>query len=143
MAKILVNGVFDCWHVGHINLLLYARELAGEDKLIVCVDEDQHVMSLKGLQRPIFDVDERMRAVAYLKYQGRNMVDIVESFSTNLALLHLIRKHQPDILVKGSDWEGKTVVGSEFVKKVVFFPRMDYSTSDIVRRVIEKHTILK
>jgi D-beta-D-heptose 7-phosphate kinase/D-beta-D-heptose 1-phosphate adenosyltransferase len=141
--KVITNGVFDGGlHVGHFNMLMFCRELAGDNQLIVAVDEDELVMANKGLQRPIFTIHERMRSLCDLRYRGKPMIDIVESFSTNLMLLHLVKKHRPDIIVKGSDWEGRTVVGSE-VAKVVFFPRMDYSTTEIIRRVMEKNTILK
>jgi D-beta-D-heptose 7-phosphate kinase / D-beta-D-heptose 1-phosphate adenosyltransferase len=140
--KIITNGVFDILHPGHFNLLMYCRRLAGEGQVIVALDEDEKVMADKGLQRPIHNIHDRMKAICELQGLSGPLVDIVEPFSSNLSLYHLIRKHKPDIIVKGSDWEGKIVVG-EASAKVMFFPRMDYSTTDIVRRVMEKNTILK
>lgn len=145
MSKVITNGVFDILTPGHFNLLTFCRHIAdveGRGKVIVCIDEDMKVMADKGLQRPVFEVHERAKALLDLRIGDKQLIDGVHFFTTNLMLLHLIKRERPDYIVKGSDWEGKTVVGSE-VSKVVFFPRMDYSTTEIIRRVLDKNTLLK
>lgn len=145
MAKVLTNGVFDLLHPGHFNLLTFCRHVAdgdGRGEVIVCIDEDTKVMADKGLQRPVFDEHARAKAVLDLKVGDKPLVDKVYFFTTNQVLHNLILRHRPDYIVKGSDWESKNVVGEDLAK-VVFFPRIEYSTTEIIRRVLEKHTTLK
>lgn len=124
-------------------MILHARQLAGTGKLIVALDEDEKIMADKGLRRPIFNVHERAKALMDLKLNGRNLVDQLEFFYTNQVLENIIRRMKPDILLKGSDWKGRKIVGEEFSGQVVFFERMEYSTTDIIRRVVEKMEVLK
>lgn len=139
--RVFINGAFDVLQVGHINLLLYARQLAGEGQLIVAIDEDEKIMADKGLNRPIFGVHERAKAILDLQLNGKPVVDRIEFFCTNLMLLHIIRRVMPDVIVKGSDWEGRNVVGSEHAR-VIFFPRSEYSSTDVINRVLEKHVAI-
>lgn len=143
--KVFLNGCFDLLTVGHFNLLTFARHVAdnpGRGELIVAIDEDYKIQANKGLRRPIFGVHERAKALLDLKIGDRQLVDKIWFFHTDHELLNLIKRERPDYIVKGSDWDGKIVVGEE-VSKVLFFPRMDYSTSEIIRRVLEKNTLLK
>lgn len=143
MPKVFLNGCFDVLQPGHFNLLMLAREIATPSgKVIVGIDEDEKVMADKGLQRPIFNVHERAKALLDLRTPERAIVDEVEFFYTNKQLENIIRRIKPDYLIKGSDWVGKRVVGSEYAK-VLYFDRIEYSTTEIIRRVLEKHTILK
>lgn len=140
---IVANGGFDVLHPGHFNLLIYCRELAGAGKLIIAIDEDEKLMADKGLCRPIFTVHERAKALLDLRINDMRIVDEVEFFLTNKQLENIIRRIKPDYIVKGSDWRGRHVVGSE-ISKVMYYERMsEYSTTEIIRRVIEKNTILK
>jgi len=122
---------------------MYARQLAEYDHVIVALDEDELVMANKGLRRPIFNVHERAKALSDLRIDGKPLVNRFEFFQTNKVLENIIRRIKPDILLKGSDWRGKKIIGEEFAGKVVFFERMDYSTTDIIARVVEKYTVLK
>lgn len=137
---VFTNGVFDLLSVGHFNLLMFCREKAGfYGQVVVGVDEDDKVMADKGLHRPIYTSAERAKALYDLKFADQRLVNKVEFFHTNLELEMMIKRIKPDIIVKGSDWLGRKVVGSE-VAKVVMFDRMqDYSTTEIIRRVMEKH----
>lgn len=141
--NILINGVFDVLTPGHINLLLYARQLAEYDHVIVALDDDVKVMTDKGLQRPIFTIHERAKALMDLKIGGQQLVNRLEFFETNRVLENIIRRIKPDVLLKGSDWKGRKIIGEEYAGKVVFFERMDYSSTEVIRRVLEKHTVLK
>ena len=69
-----------------------------------------------------------------LCYDGQNLFDSSTShFETIFDLESLIKSIKPDILVVGSDWEGKEVVGSQYAKEVIFFPRVgEYSTTKVL-----------
>ncbi len=124
-------------------MLLLARQLAGDGKVTVAIDEDELVMANKGLQRPIFNVHERAKAVLDLRLGEKPVVDEVEFFYTNQQLENIIRRLKPDYMLKGGDWRDKMVVGAAYTK-VLYYDRLGtYSTTEIVRRVIEKHKILK
>ena len=131
---IFTNGNFDILHTGHFNLLMYCRELAGpEGKVIVALDDDEKITIDKGLDRPVFDVHERAKAVLDLTGLHGNLVNTVEFFNSNDELEKLIKRIQPDIIVKGSDWMGN-VVGSKYAR-VVYYERLtEYSSSEIIRR---------
>lgn len=130
MKKVFVNGTFDIIHVGHIELLTYAKSLG--DLLVVGVDSDRRVSSLKGPTRPVNTEYERFTMLNSLK-----PVDLVVIFNTDKELIHLIK--QCDIMVKGSDYKNSLVIGSDVCKQLIFFDRInDYSTTkkiqDISRR---------
>lgn len=139
--RVFLNGAFDVLHTGHINLLMYARGLAdrqGRGKVIVAIDEDEKIMADKGLQRPIFDVNERAKAVLDLRLpDGAHLVDEIHFFHTNLELDMLIKRLMPDVIVKGSDWKDKTVIGAS-VARVVFFERQPYSSTEVINRCQSK-----
>ena len=103
MTKIIVNGTFDILHRGHIMMLEYARSLG--DELLVCVDTDRRIKELKGPSRPINTEADRVFMLASLK-----CVDQVWTFDDVDDLIEQIKKYQPDIMVKGSDYRGRSVV---------------------------------
>jgi D-beta-D-heptose 7-phosphate kinase/D-beta-D-heptose 1-phosphate adenosyltransferase len=124
-----VNGCFDVLHPGHFELLKYARSLG--DYLIVAIDSDRKVAEMKGPERPIFSQNDRLTMLTGIRY-----VDIVYVFDTKKDLEDLLESIKPDILVVGSDWKGKEVVGSQYAKAVRFFNRLgDYSTTQTIRGI--------
>lgn len=124
-----VNGCFDVLHPGHFELLKYARSLS--DYLIVAIDSDRKVAEMKGPERPIFSQNDRLIMLTGIKY-----VDIVHVFDTKKDLEDLLESIKPDILVVGSDWKGKEVVGSQYAKAVRFFNRLgDYSTTQTIQGI--------
>lgn len=124
-----VNGCFDVLHPGHIELLKYARSLG--DYLIVAIDSDRKVAEMKGPERPIFSQTDRSAMLASIRY-----VDVVHVFDTKKELEDLLESISPDIMVVGSDWKGKEVVGSQYAKAVRFFDRLgDYSTTKTIKGV--------
>ena len=130
MTKIFVNGTFDILHIGHLELLAYARSLG--DFLYVGIDSDRRVKELKGSTRPINNQIERQTMLEALRY-----VDRVYIFDTDNDLRNLIK--DCDIMVKGDDYRGQPIVGEEVCKKIVFFEKINgYSTtkkiSDITSR---------
>ena len=126
MKVIWVNGCFDILHVGHIELLKYAKSLG--DKLIVGIDTDDRVKKMKGMTRPYNNVSDRAKMLYAIKY-----VDMVVEFSSDIELETHIKSLDIDIMVVGDDYKNKTVIGSENSKEVKFFPKLDnYSTSNIL-----------
>jgi D-beta-D-heptose 7-phosphate kinase/D-beta-D-heptose 1-phosphate adenosyltransferase len=105
---VFTNGCFDILHAGHVSYLEQAR--AQGDRLILAINSDVSVTKLKGQGRPINSVDRRLAVLA-----GLSSVDWVTSFEgdTPEALLQQV---QPDILVKGGDYDKKGVVGWEIVE---------------------------
>ena len=116
-------------HPGHIELLKYARSLG--DYLIVAIDSDRKVAEMKGPERPIFSQYDRALMLKSIRY-----VDVVHVFDTRKELEDLLESISPDIMVVGSDWKGKEVVGSQYAKSVRFFDRLgDYSTTKTIEGV--------
>ena len=123
---IWTNGCFDILHRGHIELFQYANSLG--DSLIVGLDTDERVREKKGESRPVNRLEDRSYVISALE-----CVDAVVSFGCDRELVDHIQRLQPDIMVVGSDWRGKKVVGSEYAGEVRFFDRIgDYSTTNIL-----------
>ena len=123
MKIIFVNGCFDVLHPGHIQLFEYAKSLG--DYLIVAIDSDEKVAQMKGEERPIFSQEDRSKVLQAIRY-----IDVVHIFNSKEELEDLIKTINPDIMVVGSDWKGKEVVGERYAKAVRFFDRVgEYSTT--------------
>ena len=101
---VFTNGVFDLLHPGHIDVLLGARECG--DALIVGINSDDSVRRLKGSERPVQNAAERAYVLAALA-----VVDCVTVFEQDTPL-ELIQLIEPDIIVKGGDYDPSTVVGA-------------------------------
>ena len=126
------NGCFDMLHPGHISLLRQAAKTA--DRLIIGLNSDASVSRLKGDRRPLQSADKRAAALAAF-----DMVDAVTIFEGDTPQ-NLIAHLQPDLIVKGGDYEPDDVAGSEIVKKrggkVVIVPtHANYSTSKFVKNL--------
>ena len=125
---VFTNGCFDILHAGHTRYLAKARDFG--DILIVGLNSDASVRRLKGESRPINSQLDRACVLS-----GLGFVDYVVIFDEDTPL-ELIKKLRPDILVKGADYEGKEVVGSDIVKDVRLVEFVDgKSTSAIVKRI--------
>ncbi len=132
VKKVFVNGTFDILHKGHLELLNYAKSIG--DILYVAIDTDVRVTEKKGDNRPINNQIDRAEFLINLK-----SVDYVVLFGTDNELEYLVKNIEPDIMVVGSDWKDKTVIGSEYAKELVFFDRIDgYSTTNIINRIIDR-----
>ena len=130
MTSVFVNGTFDILHVGHLELLRYAKSLG--DRLIVGIDSDDRVTALKGPTRPVNREYERYLMLSCLK-----PVDAVIVFDTDEELISLIE--DCDIMVKGGDYRDKPIVGSDVCKKIVFFDRIhEYSTTNKIQHIINR-----
>ena len=125
--KVWTNGCFDVLHRGHIELFKYAKSLG--DELCVGIDTDEKVKLDKGDTRPINNLQDRIVMLQSIKY-----IDKVIPFDSTEDLRKTIRWYQPDLMVIGSDWKGKDVIGREFSDKLVFFNRVgDYSTTNFLK----------
>ena len=122
-----VNGCFDVLHIGHIRMLRYAKSQC--QRLYVAIDSDSRVKASKGKSRPINCQADRAEFLVSL-----NSVDDVMIFNSDEELTNLVKQISPDIMVVGSDYKNKTVIGSEYAKQLLFFNRIaGYSTSKIVK----------
>ena len=131
---VFTNGCFDLLHPGHIHSLEAARNLG--DLLIVGINSDESVRTLKGPGRPLIPEQERAEILASLE-----CVDGVVVFD-ELTPREVIAALLPDILVKGSDWPGNQIVGREEVEaaggRVVSIPFLPgYSTTRILQKIRE------
>jgi rfaE bifunctional protein nucleotidyltransferase chain/domain len=129
---VFTNGCFDLLHPGHVRILESARDLG--DVLIVGMNSDASVRSLKGPERPVIPDRERAEILASLE-----CVDAVVIFD-ELTPQKVVAALVPDVLVKGGDWPGDQIVGREEVEaaggRVV---RVDviqgYSTTEILKKI--------
>jgi len=132
LRKGFINGCFDVLHPGHIAILEYSKSLC--DHLIVALDSDERVATAKGSTRPFNSLDDRKRVIQSIRY-----VDEVMTFSSTEGLVELIKHCMPDVLIVGSDWEGKTVIGAEYVRDLKYFRRIDgHSTTRILESSLNR-----
>lgn len=129
------NGCFDILHFGHVQ---YLEKAKGRNRiLIVGLNSDRSVKLIKGLGRPI--VPERARAAVLAALA---CVDYVTVFNAATPQ-KLIAALRPDVLIKGADWKGKEVAGSDIVRGygggveyIQYIPQ--YSSTKIIREVLRK-----
>ncbi len=132
---VFTNGCFDIIHPGHIDYLSQARDLG--DILVLGLNTDQSVKRLnKGSNRPIND--ERTRAYVLA---GLASVDLIVFFDEETPY-NLIKLLQPNVLVKGKDYEVEKIIGFDILKEnggeVITIPFLDgYSTSSLIKKIIE------
>lgn len=124
---VFTNGCFDILHFGHISYLREAKSYG--DILVVGLNSNESVRRLKGDSRPINDESDRAQILRELE-----CVDFVIIFDEDTPL-NLISKIEPDILVKGADYKGKEVVGSEIVSDVRL---VDFAPNKSTTKIIEK-----
>ena len=135
--KIFVNGAFDVLHSGHLDLLDFASNLGGH--LMVAIDTDRRIEYNKGKGRPFNNWFTRKHLMSRLK-----PVDEVVVFDTDSDLVRIIQEYQPDIMVKGSDWKGKKIIGEDDCKDVIFYERSnDQSTSKTLEDFINRRQLLR
>ena len=127
--KIFVNGTFDILHPGHMALFEYAKSQGSYLK--VAIDTDERVKKLKGNDRPINNQDIRKRMLECIRY-----IDEVSFFKSDNELKNTIKQYNPDLMIVGSDYINKIVIGSEYAKKVFFFDKDErYSSSKIIEYI--------
>lgn len=133
---VFTNGCFDLIHTGHTRYLTKARSLG--DILIVGVNSDASVRTIKGDKRPINTEADRMETLSALE-----CVDFVISFSEPDPY-RVIKELQPDVLVKGGDWPIEKIIGRDIVEarggKVISAGYIDgASTTGIIEKILKKY----
>ena len=132
MKTIFVNGTFDLLHPGHVSLLAWAKSLG--DYLVVGIDTDDRVREKKGSTRPIYNQTDRGIMLVSL-----SAVDEVRYFDSDESLENLVKDVKPDIIVVGSDWKGKTIIGSYYAAELKFFDRIEeYATTKTIQSIIDR-----
>ena len=100
----------------------------------MALDTDERVAANKGPDRPFNNLKDRKKMVSSIK-----TVDWVEQFGSDEELVSLVRQWSPAVMVVGSDWRNKKIIGSEFAKEVKFFERIDgYSTTKILQNSVDR-----
>ena len=131
---VLTNGCFDLLHVGHIKLFSASKKLG--DVMIVAIDDDDSVRSLKGSGRPVISATERVRILSAL-----DSVDYIVVFA-NRQLDKVIESIRPDILTKGSNYDSEEVVGRDIVEsyggRVELIPITEEISSTQIINTIKK-----
>jgi D-beta-D-heptose 7-phosphate kinase/D-beta-D-heptose 1-phosphate adenosyltransferase len=123
--KIWMNGCFDILHHGHFRMIEYAASLG---TLVIGVDTDERIKKMKGMDRPYHTLEQRIFNLRSIKG-----VYTVVSFNSDNELIRQIQLIEPDIFVIGSDYKNKPIIGSEYVKEIRYFDRLDnFSTTDIL-----------
>jgi D-beta-D-heptose 7-phosphate kinase/D-beta-D-heptose 1-phosphate adenosyltransferase len=126
------NGCFDILHVGHIKLFQYLKNKS--DEVIIGIDSDMRVKELKGPHRPINNERDRK-----LMLESLSFVDSVLIFDSADELELLVKTLSPDLMVVGSDYKDRHVVGGEYAKKLEFFEKIDgYSTTRTLQRSTDR-----
>jgi len=130
---VFTNGCFDLLHYGHLHYLADARDLG--QRLVVALNSGASVRRLKGPTRPINDETTRAHLMA-----GLEVVDAVVFFDEDTPY-ELIQMLQPDVLVKGGDWQPEQIVGADIVLdrggEVRSLPFVDgYSTTKIEQKIL-------
>ena len=131
---VFTNGVFDLLHPGHVRYLKAAR--AEGDVLVVAVNSDRSARGNKGPSRPITPERERAEILAAFA-----CVDAVVIFDAATPA-EIVRRIQPDVLVKGADWAADAIVGRDTVEarggRVVRIPvEHGWSTSAIIEKIMK------
>ncbi len=131
MSKLIfTNGCFDVIHRGHIEILKYCKSLGG--KVVVGLNSDGSVKALKGANRPINNQKDRKEILEAIRY-----VDEVLIFEEDNPY-NLIKKIQPDIIVKGDDYTIENVVGNDISEVRIFKRIAGYSTTNAIQSIISR-----
>jgi rfaE bifunctional protein nucleotidyltransferase chain/domain len=131
-SVVFTNGCFDILHRGHVHILREAR--ASGDILIVGINSDRSVKSIKGASRPILPETDRIELIGAME-----MVDYVVLFDEPDPY-RLIAAIKPSVLVKGGDWSADKIVGADVVAehggRVTVIPYLQgFSTTEIIERI--------
>ena len=125
MKLVLTNGCFDGLHAGHVELFKYAKSLG--DKLIVFVNDDISIKSLKGDKRPFFNQHHRLNVIESIRY-------VDHAFIFDGDVTNIITEYNPDIYVKGGDYKSiDDLIECDFLRSkrinVKFAPKIDNLSS--------------
>jgi D-beta-D-heptose 7-phosphate kinase/D-beta-D-heptose 1-phosphate adenosyltransferase len=125
---VFTNGCFDILHSAHIKLLQFSKKQG--DILVVGLNSDTSIKRIKGLKRPINDIDERSVILSLFDF-----IDFIIIFEDDTPY-NVIKNLSPHTLVKGSDYKKEEVVGNELVEKVVLFNLINNkSSTNIINKI--------
>ena len=125
---VFTNGCFDILHAGHVQYLQKSKQLG--DILIVGINSDQSIKKLKGKNRPINNLENRI-----ILLQALQCVDYIISFNEDTPY-NLISELKPNILVKGADYQIEDVVGRDLVDQVILMDlKKGFSTTNIIKKI--------
>jgi D-beta-D-heptose 7-phosphate kinase/D-beta-D-heptose 1-phosphate adenosyltransferase len=127
MKTVFTNGCFDILHRMHVEILKFSKSRG--DKLIVGLNSDSSVKRLKGDERPIFHEDDRKFLLESL-----DCVDEVILFDED-SPYELIKKINPDEIVKGGDYKPDQVIGNDIAKVILFNYDENYSTTKALNKL--------
>ena len=129
---VFTNGCFDLIHIGHVSLFQKAKTLG--DILIVAINSDKSLAGLKGPKRPLVGQKDRVKLLSAI-----DVIDYVIIFSEQTPY-NVLKKLEPDVLVKGGDYKIEDIIGREFVKKVYRYPLVKgKSTSNLISLIVERY----
>ena len=131
-TRVWINGTFDVVHLGHIKLFQLGKNQLEfphtKTNVRVGIDDDSRVLSMKGPNRPINSLSNRIEFLKSIRF-----VDEVVSFSSDDELRAKIREYSPHIMCIGEEYRGRTIIGEEFVQRVIYVDKfLDLSTTTIV-----------
>tara|TARA_B100000963_G_scaffold107153_1_gene93146 strand:- start:539 stop:1978 length:1440 start_codon:yes stop_codon:yes gene_type:complete len=127
---VFTNGCFDLLHRGHLQYLFEAKNIG--DILILGLNSDNSVKILKGQDRPINNQSDRANMLSFMSF-----IDFIIIFDEETPY-ELIKKIQPDFLVKGGDYNKDQIVGKDFAKKTVIIPFLEgFSSTKLMDRIIK------
>tara|TARA_B100000214_G_scaffold366523_1_gene335586 strand:+ start:203 stop:598 length:396 start_codon:yes stop_codon:yes gene_type:complete len=127
---VFTNGCFDILHRGHIELLRFCKSLGGT--VIVGLNSDKSVQNLKGEDRPINNQLDRKLLLESIRF-----VDDVIIFEDETPY-SLIKEINPDIIVKGGDYNSKDVVGNDISEVRIFEYVEGYSTTEAIQGIANR-----
>lgn len=128
-SLVFTNGCFDIFHAGHLNTLKTAKTFG--DKLCVALNTDESVKKLKGNDRPVHILQQRKELIGSLEF-----VDYVVEFNEDTPL-EIIKKLNPDVLVKGGDYASDAIVGKEYAKITKIVPFLENLSTTRILNIIE------
>ena len=119
-TRVWLNGTFDVLHAGHIHLFQHAKKIAPNTIVRVGLDTDERIGQLKGPNRPINNLTNRIKFLEGIKY-----VDEIVTFGSDDELRNEIRRFSPHIMCIGEDYLGRTIIGEEHIELIKYVPRYD------------------
>jgi cytidyltransferase-like protein len=131
-TRVWINGTFDVVHLGHIKLFQLGKNQLefphNKTNVRVGIDDDSRVQSMKGPNRPINSLSNRIEFLKSIRF-----VDEVVTFSSDDELRAKIREYSPHIMCIGEEYRGRTIIGEEFVQRVIYVDKfLNLSTTTIV-----------
>jgi D-beta-D-heptose 7-phosphate kinase/D-beta-D-heptose 1-phosphate adenosyltransferase len=130
---VFTNGCFDILHSAHIKLFQYSKSQG--NILVVGLNSDESIQRLKGLTRPINNIDERAHILSLF-----NFIDYIIIFDEDTPY-NIIKLLQPDIIVKGGDYCAENVIGAQYCKEVKIFNYINNKSTSLVVAKIKNNVI--